>query len=156
MLKVQVSNQRASKCLITTLIPGQRLTEFKIKNILDETYLSVVSWFYKRLARQHQGTCHCPNIWPQQLTQRYPLGPWEPLIQHVLYLVPHQPKMHVNKRLYSEQLMFTLCGEYCIYLKHSDRHSWTNSVDPDQTAPSGAVWSDLHCLPSSHNNLETS
>ena len=24
---------------------------------------------------------------------------------------------------------------------------WSKSVDPDQTAPIGAVWSGLHCLP---------
>ena len=31
--------------------------------------------------------------------------------------------------------------------KFSDRQVWVNSVDPDQTAPGGAVWSGLHCLP---------
>ena len=25
--------------------------------------------------------------------------------------------------------------------KHSDTEGWANSVDPDQTAPKGAVWS---------------
>ena len=28
-----------------------------------------------------------------------------------------------------------------IYAQHSDNEGWANSVDPDQTAPKGAVWS---------------
>ena len=27
------------------------------------------------------------------------------------------------------------------YPKYMDSHAWANSVDPDQTAPLGAVWS---------------
>ena len=27
------------------------------------------------------------------------------------------------------------------YAKHLDKEGWANSVDPDQTAPNGAVWS---------------
>ena len=34
--------------------------------------------------------------------------------------------------------------------KFSDRYAWANSVDPDQTAPRGAVWSGstLFAIPS--------
>ena len=31
--------------------------------------------------------------------------------------------------------------------KFLDRQVYANSVDPDQTAARGAVWSGLHCLP---------
>ena len=37
--------------------------------------------------------------------------------------------------------------------KFSDRYAWTNSADPDQTAPRGAVWSGstLFAIPSACN-----
>ena len=28
-----------------------------------------------------------------------------------------------------------------MFAKHLDKQGWANSVDPDQTAPKGAVWS---------------
>ena len=34
------------------------------------------------------------------------------------------------------------------HTKVSDKMAYANSADPDQTAPEGAVWSGLHCLPS--------
>ena len=36
---------------------------------------------------------------------------------------------------------------YCNDPKFSDRQVWTNSADPDQTAPRASVWEGLHCLP---------
>ena len=30
-----------------------------------------------------------------------------------------------------------------IYHKYSNRQAWANNVDPDQTAPDGAVWSEF-------------
>ena len=33
-----------------------------------------------------------------------------------------------------------------LYTKDPDKIVYANSIDPDQTAPSGAVWSGLHCL----------
>ena len=39
--------------------------------------------------------------------------------------------------------------------KFSDRYAWTNSADPDQTAPRGAVWSGsaLFAIPSASFGL---
>ena len=39
----------------------------------------------------------------------------------------------------------------------SGRYAWTNSADPDQTAPRGAEQSDLglHCLPFRLNRLDS-
>ena len=31
--------------------------------------------------------------------------------------------------------------------KFSDRYAWANSADPDHTAPRGAAYQGLHCLP---------
>ena len=33
-----------------------------------------------------------------------------------------------------------------LYTKVYDKMAYANSADPDQTAPSEAVWSGLHCL----------
>ena len=41
--------------------------------------------------------------------------------------------------------------------KFSDRYAWANSADPDQTAPTGAVWSgsSLFAIPSASFGLIT-
>ena len=41
--------------------------------------------------------------------------------------------------------------------KFSDRYAWANSADPDQTAPTGAVWSGstLFAIPSASFGLIT-
>ena len=41
---------------------------------------------------------------------------------------------------------------YCIYSKHSDRQTWANSVDPDQTPHFAASDQGLHC--NSANSFE--
>ena len=42
--------------------------------------------------------------------------------------------------------MYDKCPQIS-YTKVSDKMAYANSVDPDQTAPEGAVYQDLHCSP---------
>ena len=50
----------------------------------------------------------------------------------------HLLKVYVNIWLTTNR---TIINYYCMVPKFSDRQVWANSIDPDQTAPRGAVWS---------------
>ena len=63
--------------------------------------------------------------------------------------------LHVDK--FHEHESQTIVSKMCITAKFSDRYAWTNSADPDQSAPRGAVWSGstLFAIPSASFGLIT-
>ena len=60
--------------------------------------------------------------------------------------------VHINS---NKVIVMNIVVVYHTDPKFSDRYAWANSADPDQTAPRGAVWSGLHCLPFRLHRLDS-
>ena len=87
-----------------------------------------------------------PSLWE---TARYrlkyclkgPLNPKQPTNQPTVAEIQAVIILHLNFNL--TWLLLDKTEQKC----HKILGLRTNSVDPDQTAPQGAVWLNLHCLP---------